>query len=95
MSVAPASQRIWLDDVRCYLGSKHWTGEDPTKLHHCYHAGWGNNNCTHEEDVHLRCVEGLGMQSRGDRADGVVRGHAAEPLTGRARSPSESRSARM
>ena len=63
MSVAPASQRIWLDDVRCHLGSKHWTGEDPTKLHHCYHAGWGNNNCTHEEDVHLRCVEALGMQT--------------------------------
>ena len=60
---APASQKIWLDDVRCHLGSKHWTGEDPTKLHHCYHAGWGLNNCTHDEDVHLRCVEGLGMQT--------------------------------
>ena len=63
MSVAPASQRIWLDDVRCHLGSNHWTGATPSKLHHCYHAGWGLNNCTHDEDVHLRCVEGLGMQT--------------------------------
>ena len=63
MSVAPASQRIWLDDVRCFLGSNHWTGAPPEALHHCYHAGWGNHNCTHEEDVHLRCVEGLGMQT--------------------------------
>ena len=41
MSVAPASQKIWLDDVRCHLGSNHWTGATPSKLHHCYHAGWG------------------------------------------------------
>ena len=26
MSVAPASQRIWLDDVRCFARSTHWTG---------------------------------------------------------------------
>ena len=56
MSLAPASQKIWLDDVRCFAGSKHWTGEDPTKLHDCYHAGWGNNNCTRDENVHLRCT---------------------------------------
>ena len=55
MSLAPASQKIWLDDVRCFAGSKHWTGEEPTKLHHCYHAGWGNNNCTRDEDMHLSC----------------------------------------
>ena len=55
MSVAPASQEIWLDDVRCAAGSTHWTGKPATKLHHCYHAGVGLENCTHEEDVHLRC----------------------------------------
>ena len=60
---ASSSQKIWLDDVRCHLGSNHWTGATPSKLHHCYHAGWGLNNCTHDEDVHLRCVEGLGMQT--------------------------------
>ena len=48
--------RTWLDDVRCAAGSTHWTGKPATKLHHCYHAGVGLENCTHEEDVHLRCV---------------------------------------
>ena len=58
MSVAPASKKIWLDDVRCLAGSNHWTGAPPEKLHHCYHAGWSNNNCTHVEDVHLSCTGG-------------------------------------
>ena len=49
MSVAPASQEIWLDDVRCAEGSA------PDGLHQCYHAGVGLENCTHAEDVHLRC----------------------------------------
>ena len=61
MSVAPASQRIWLDDVRCFAGSTHWTGSPPTKLHQCYHAGWGLTNSIHEEDVHLSC-SGTAMQ---------------------------------
>ena len=56
MSGAPASQPIWLDDVRCAAGSTHWTGVPPTQLHHCYHAGWGLHNCSHDEDVHLRCL---------------------------------------
>ena len=56
MSVAPASKPIWLDDVRCLAGSHHWTGAPPEKLHHCYNAGWGLNNCVHEEDVHLSCT---------------------------------------
>ena len=56
ISLAPESQKIWLDDVRCLDDAPHWTGEPPTQLHHCYHAGWGNNNCTHEEDVHLSCT---------------------------------------
>ena len=61
MNVAPASQRIWLDDVRCFAGSTHWTGSPPTKLHQCYHAGWGLTNSIHEEDVHLSC-SGTAMQ---------------------------------
>ena len=48
-SAAPASQPIWLDDVRCAEGSA------PDGLHQCYHAGVGLDNCTHAEDVHLRC----------------------------------------
>ena len=50
MSVAPSTQKIWLDDVRCAEGSA-------TKgLHQCYHAGLGLENCSHAEDIHLRCV---------------------------------------
>ena len=55
MGLAPETRPIWLDDVLCLEDSKHWTGEDPTKLHHCFHAGWGLNNCTREEDLHLSC----------------------------------------
>ena len=56
ISMAPSAQQIWLDDVRCLDNQPHWTGESPTKLHHCYHAGWGLNNCAHDEDVHLSCT---------------------------------------
>ena len=67
MNVAPGSQQIWLDDLRCFAGSTHWTGEIPTKLHHCYHAGWGLNNCSHDEDVHLSCGGiGTGLQIEED-----------------------------
>ena len=40
--------------------SEHWReGEGPpTMLHHCYHAGIGLDNCTHDEDVHLSCTGG-------------------------------------
>ena len=56
VSLAPQSQPIWLDDVRCFANpQRNRNGTTPTKLHHCYHAGWGNNNCSHEEDVHLSC----------------------------------------
>ena len=50
MSVAPESQVTWLDDVRCAEGSA------VTGLHQCHHAGVGLENCSHAEDVHLRCV---------------------------------------
>ena len=61
VTVAPLAltgQPIWLDDVRCAEGSTHWTnpGRLPSKLSHCYHAGIGLSNCTHDEDVHLRCT---------------------------------------
>ena len=56
VSLAPESQPIWLDDVRCFANpQRNRNGTTPTKLHHCYHAGWGLSNCTHEEDVHLSC----------------------------------------
>ena len=38
---------IWLDYVECY--STELTIED------CSHRGWGNNNCSHHEDVGVQC----------------------------------------
>ena len=54
---APNSMPIWLDDLRCRADGVHWPGSPnpPTALSHCFHAGWGLNNCTHDEDVALRC----------------------------------------
>ena len=52
-----ASQPIWLDDLRCYEGSTHWTDSAPTQLDHCYHAGIGLENCDHSEDVALQCLD--------------------------------------
>ena len=49
------SQKIWLDDLRCEPGSTHWTGSPATRIDQCSHAGWGRNNCTHEEDAGVRC----------------------------------------
>ena len=38
---------IWLDEVAC-------TGSE-SRLADCAHAGWGGSNCTHVEDVSIRC----------------------------------------
>ena len=42
-----SSQRIWLDDVAC-SGSE-------SRLIDCGHAGIGNENCFHSEDVGIVC----------------------------------------
>ena len=67
--IAPKSQEIWLDDVRCAAGpsgfpemANHWRDSEATLLHHCYHAGVGLHNCNepgdpdHKQDVHLQCT---------------------------------------
>ena len=54
----PNSMKIWLDDVRCTVGSTHWTDNPPEHLAHCNHAGIGLNNCTHEEDAGVACSGG-------------------------------------
>ena len=61
VSLAPASQKTWLDDLRCFEGSTHWTGSPATRIEQCNHAGWGLENCSREEDAHLRCL-GSGTQ---------------------------------
>ena len=44
------SQSIWLDDVAC-SGSE-------SQLIDCSHAGIGNENCGHDEDVGIVCTNG-------------------------------------
>ena len=45
-----SSQRIWLDDVAC-SGSE-------SRLIYCGHAGIGNEDCGHREDVGIVCSNG-------------------------------------
>ena len=47
---APASMPIWLDDVRCSAGA--------TDIDQCSHAGWGEANGDHSEDLWVRCWNG-------------------------------------
>ena len=47
----PGTGNIWLDDVNCQ--------GDETSLFDCGHAGWGENNCRHNEDVSILCVDHL------------------------------------
>ena len=64
-SVSPEPEdggpKIWLDDVLCKPDPTNWTGSTPRGLQHCHHAGWGLENCTHGEDVHLECTGALGQ----------------------------------
>ena len=74
-------QRIWLDDVRCDVGSTHWTGAAPRRLHQCYNAGIGLENCDHREDAGVLCSGGKSpldgvfqeMPQSHDRADFTFR----------------------
>ncbi len=45
------SGRIWLDNVAC-------TGNE-LRLQDCQHAGWGDENCGHIEDVGIKCDDGV------------------------------------
>jgi len=43
--------KIWLDDVNC-------RGYE-TSLKRCRHAGWGEHNCQHSDDVSIMCYGGV------------------------------------
>ena len=45
--------RTWLAELAC-------TG-DESRLDQCPHAGFGNHNCSHSEDVHISCGESDGL----------------------------------
>ena len=47
-SFPQGSDRIWMDNVTC-------TGSE-SALSDCPHAGYGNHNCYHFEDVSLSCT---------------------------------------
>ena len=48
ISNGSSSQRIWLDNVGC-------SGNE-SKLINCRHNGYGVHNCSHHEDVGIRCL---------------------------------------
>ena len=48
-SLASGTGQIWLDDLAC-------TGTE-SHLYQCPHAGFGNNNCIHFEDVAVTCAD--------------------------------------
>ena len=54
--VSLADQPIWLDDVRCLASVPAHRVDNPRSMFDCYYAGPGLHNCTHDEDVGLRCL---------------------------------------
>ena len=47
------SGKIWLDNISC-RGNEF-------QLWHCSSSDWGNNNCSHREDVGVTCADGRPM----------------------------------
>ena len=44
---------IWLDEVQC-VGTEN-------SLTNCWHRGWRNHNCDHNEDASVICLRNLSM----------------------------------
>ena len=69
--VTLSDQPIWLDDVRCLASVPAHRVNSPRSLFDCYYAGPGLHNCTHEEDVGLRCSN-VASEANVDLAPGAV-----------------------
>lgn len=50
-SYGAGADPIWLDDVDC-------TGAE-IGMQNCAHRPWGQHNCSHNDDVSIRCGESL------------------------------------
>ena len=55
-----AEKPIWLDDLRCLAGTPSHRVDDPRSLLDCNHGGRGYHNCSHREDVGVKCTGMLG-----------------------------------
>ena len=44
---APEDYKIWVSQVRC-VGDESWVGS-------CKNAGWGEHECSHDQDVGVCC----------------------------------------
>ena len=44
------SDKIWLDNVNC-IGTE-------LTIENCSHNGWGNDDCSHNEDAVIKCSNG-------------------------------------
>ncbi|XP_046860898.1 deleted in malignant brain tumors 1 protein-like [Xenia sp. Carnegie-2017] len=56
------SGRIWLDEVRC-VGNEN-------NILNCSHSGWGSQNCTHDEDAGVECLDFNSVRLRGPKSSG-------------------------
>ena len=66
-------QPIWLDDVRCSVGSTHRTGDYPDRIDQCHFSGLNakTHNCTHADDAGIRCFGGRTPTTLASHSDGV------------------------
>ena len=47
-NINPGNGTIWLDEVSCI--------DTETDIASCPHNAWGNHDCSHSEDVSIRCT---------------------------------------
>ena len=43
--------QVWLNNLYC-VGTE-------SSIKNCLHGGWGMNNCSHSQDVGVKCISGM------------------------------------